>query len=64
MRKSSAIRAAMRLRKWCRNQPKSCEGCVFRQGNVVKHCVLAAKHPVNWPAMSFDDKEDGEDATD
>lgn len=61
MRKSSAIRAAMRLREWCRGR-QGCLRCMFydKDGYV---CSLRHSIPAAWPAMSFDD-EVRKDATD
>lgn len=64
MRKSSAIRAAMRLRKWCNGRACSAGTCVFCSKDGA--CRLFETVPALWPAMSFEglmEMED-EDATD
>ena len=54
MRKSSAIRAAMRLRKWCLRR-QGCAGCPFL-GRYFGVCVIGTgTEPSGWPIMSFDD---------
>ena len=61
MRKSRAIRAAMVLRKWCKNH--NCNDCVFhRDYGEGLYCQLL-DIPSEWVAMSFDD-EVNKDATD
>lgn len=53
MRKSSAIRAAMRLRKWCTGRP--CRGCPFLDKDSCLCFFGTEVQPFRWPAMSFDD---------
>lgn len=60
MRKSSAIRAAMRLRKWCRG--RKCKYCLFFDSAEYLCIIGQERTPSKWPVMSFDDKGDGEDA--
>lgn len=62
MRKSSAIRAAMRLRKWCKGRSCSVDACIFCDKDCG--CVLYECIPSGWPIMSFYDKEEVRDATD
>lgn len=55
MRKSSAIRAAMRLRKWCIGRNCNAGACVFCDSRGT--CMLLGYVPALWPAMSFEDEE-------
>lgn len=58
MRKSSAIRAAMRLRKWCKG--RRCDNCPLSGETICNLTYL----PKTWPVMSFEDKEDDKNASD
>ena len=64
MRKSSAIRAAMRLRKWCKG--RQCKYCPFFDSAEYTCIIGQERTPSKWPVMSFEDlmEREDKDATD
>lgn len=50
--KTSALKAAEKIRKYCKSMPNDCEGCIFNKHDpeavFFKGCLLDDNLPENW----------------